>query len=193
MHNIFLVIIFLKKGGPVYLISFWKRDRGEIGKGILFRRSKKIDIDSHWNDTRLGEISTNWSYLCKSPKDVLYDSSEKNLLEKKSTLINEDKRRVYSCNLDSFVEEQKDNYPFNKTIEFQENTLRINIIHNKTLCNYAHADINCYLTTKDGEHINELVGYEEWNKHPLNKKYKGLRNLYKVHLIYHFSEYEDFD
>lgn len=192
LQNVFFVIIFVKKGGPVHLISLGRRRYGEISKGILFRRSKKIEPSLHWSGIRLGEISTNWSHLCKSPKDVLYDSSEKNLLDKESKLIHEDKTRVLSCNLDNQIENESS--PFNKTIQFDDDQLKIVIIHNKTVCNYPHTDINCFLSTKDGQHNNEMVRSEDWEKHPLNSnRFKGLKGKYKIHLIYHFNEFQDFD
>jgi len=192
--NIFLAIIFVSKGGPIHLISFRKKNHGNISSGILFRRSKKIEPSQHWNETRLGEISVNWSVLCKSSKDVLYDSSTKNLLSRKSKLIDPDKTRAYSCNLDIINDAEKECYPFIKTIEFNQDLLKIVVVHNKTVCNKAHSDINCYLTTNDGSLDNKLVECEDWDNQPLNtKKFKGLRGKYKVHLMYHFAGYEDYD
>lgn len=192
--NVFFVIIFVKKGGPIHLISLGRRNYGEINKGILYRRSKKAEPRDHWSGTNLGEISTNWSYLCKSPKDVLYDSSEKNLLNKETKLIHEDKRRVLFCDLERHLEGNNECYPFNKTIKFDEDFLKIVINHNKTICNYPHSEITCFLSTKDGQHQNERVKSEDWQKHPLNtSRFKGLKNMYKIHLIHHFNEFQDFD
>jgi len=194
LHNIFLVILFLKKGGPLHLISFGRKNLGVINSGILYRRSKKIEQSNHWNETRLGEISTNWSILCRSSKDVLYDSSTKNLLNGKSKLIHKNQTRVYSCNLDFGNENIDEYHPFARIIEFKNDIIKIEVTHNKTICNYPHSDINCFLTTNDGVHINELVESKDWVKHPLNSnRYRGLRGKYKTHLIYHFSDYEDIE
>lgn len=194
LQRIFLVIIFVNKGGPFHLISFGKKNYGIISNGILYRRSKKIPIDQHWNETRLGEISTSWSNLCKSPKDVLYRSTLDDFVEKKSEIIDKNQLRVYSCDLDFNDEKQEESYPFCKTIELNRDLIRIEVVHNKTICNYPHSEINCYLTTKDGEHNDEYVRSDNWGKHPLNSKaFRGLRGKYKTHLIYHFSDYQDFD
>jgi hypothetical protein len=188
------VIIFVKKGGPTHLIGLRKKNIGVITTGTLLRRSKKIEASEHWSETRLGEISTNTSLFCKSPKDVLYDSSIRNLLRWNSNLIHKDQLRVYSCDLEEYVESKKEFYPFNKTIAFRDDFLNIIIMHNKTACNYPHTDINCFLTTKDGKFNNEIVRAKDWKRHPFSsKKFKGLRGMYKTHLIYHFSNIQDFD
>lgn len=194
LQKFFLVIIFVKKGGPYHLISFGRKNHGLINRGILYRRSKKVEPKKHWSETRLGEISTNWSELCESPKDVLYNSSIENLLDKKASLIDSEKTRVYCCNLDTQEEVGNENYPFIKTIVLNHDSLRIEAIHRKTVCNYPHTDINCYLTTSDGIHNDSIVNALDWENQPLNTKpFRGLRGNYKTHLIYHFSDCLDYD
>jgi hypothetical protein len=192
-QKILLVICFLKKGGPIRLISFGRRRFGLIKIGSLYRRSKVLTKEDHWNHTRLGEISTNWSKLCKSPKDVLFDSTSENVFDRTTKLIHQNQCRVYICDLEVFNENYPDHHPFINTIEFNQDLLRIEVVHNQNLLNYPHTDINCYLTTKDGRYKDEIILAENWEKSPIkSKELKGLRNKYKTHLIYHFGNYKDY-
>ena len=68
------------------------------------------------------------------------------------------------------------------------NKLEVYIEHDPLRLNYAHCNINCYLTTIDGEFEKSLVKAEDYRKHPLNKKLKVLKNDYKALLAYWFQQ-----
>lgn len=186
-QTVLQLYLYKKKGIPFYLLSLSLKNRGIIKKGKLYRRSKKHTPENHWNETRLGEISTNWSYYCKNPFHVLYNVSTN------KPLILPDYQRVLICNLDSQNDKLPENYPFSKILKDEKGELHVNVEHAPINYNYSHANINCYLTTFDGEYNNFLVPHDGYNNHPLAKKLKGLRSLYKAHLMYHFSEFQDYE
>lgn len=178
----------LEKGIPERLLRKGRSPfQGVITTGILYRRSHKIESEQHWNQTRLGGISCNWSKYCQLPQDVLYDCRSN------SDALKTEHKRVISCNLDANNEEFPENYPFSKVIEHDNNKLDIRVLHAPEECNYPHSNIDCFLTTSDGCYNESIVKPEEYNSHPLKKNLRGLRNKYKAHLIYHFSEFIDLE
>lgn len=178
---------YKKKGIPFYLLSLSLKNRGIIENGKLYRRSKKHPPEDHWNETRLGEISTNWNRYCKDPYYVLYNvSSDK-------PLVLPEYKRVIICNLDAYNDNSSESYPFAKILKDEKGQLEIRVEHAPLAYNYSHSNVNCYLTTIDNQYNNSRVPHDGYDKHPLKKNLRGLRNKYKAHLMYHFNNYLDFD
>jgi ribosomal protein L25 (general stress protein Ctc) len=70
------------------------------------------------------------------------------------------------------------------------NSLRVIVEHAPLKSNYSHCDLNAYLTTIDGKFDDSLVKPEDYNRHPLKKQLRQLRNDYRNELAYWF-QFED--
>ena len=180
---------YWREGYPLTQIRFFRKTYSyPIEHGRLYRRSKALVGKEHWNQTIiLGELSCNWSMFCKKLQYVLLTSGFDNL-------YNPTQRRVLICDLDAIpTEEEKDSFPFCKTINSEaEGELRIMVCHKPDENNYSHCHIDCYLTTYDGAYQDCLIAHEDYDKYPLKKQLSGLRRKYKAHLLYHFNEHVDY-
>ncbi len=180
---------YYKQGYPLTQLRLFRKEyKKPITRYKLYRRSRVSSLREHWGQTNpLAEISTNWSKLTKKMEYVLLDG-------RYDKLYNPQLRRVIICDLDYVPkEEEMSSYPFCKTIkEDGEGELKIMVYHNPDDYNYAHSQIECYLTTPDGKYNNSRIPHKDYDSYPLNKELAGLKKKYKAHLLYHFAEHKDY-
>ena len=163
-------------------LKLWRKRTDYTNGYILYRRSKIHEAEKHWNETRLGEISVNWSYISNRKSNVLLNQKND------ETLYSETFKRVLIFDTNKYKEEE---LPPRKIVDSSGNFLNVCIDHDPLPLNYSHCNINSYLTTSDGNFERNLVTAGDYNKHPLKKKLRALRNEYKTLLAYWFQDYYD--
>ena len=145
----------------------------------LYRRSKPHLLVDHWNETRLGEISVNWSYISSNSRLVLMEEANTDSFfsTKFTKVITFDTSKYPTEDLPpKVIEDGKGNY------------LKVDIEHDPLTFNYAHCNIQSYLTTADGNLHQSQIMAHAYDTHPLKKKLRKLRNEYKTVLAYWFQD-----